>query len=105
MADSAFRATLRIIENPFKNKETSPDKKVAIDFTVSNAKKAAQFLLDAAAKAEADGSTVRIYKGLKDFEEVPGFTSWGSLWGDSGSWSPLPADSQPAPAPKQELPF
>lgn len=105
MADPAFRAKLKILENPFRDKETSPDKKAAIDFTINDAKKAAQFLLDAAAKAEADGSTVRIYKGKDDFMEVPGFTSWGSLWGDTGSWSPLPLDSQPAPAPKQELPF
>jgi len=86
---NAFTARFRIVENTKRDKDTSPDRKMPIDFTVEQARKAATYLLDAARQAEANGTTVRVYKGKDSYEEVPGFTSWASLWGDSGSWSPM----------------
>jgi len=97
--DNAFTARFRIIENRNRDKETSPDRKLPIDFTVDHARKAAQYLLDAAKQAEADGTTIRVYKGKDQYEEKPGFTSWASLWGDNGSWSPLPIN------PSNDMPF
>ena len=89
---NAFTARFNIVENTKRDKETSPGRKMPISFTVAEARKAAEYLIDMAHKAEVDGTTVRVYKGQDSFEEVPGFTSWASLWGDKGSWSPMAID-------------
>jgi hypothetical protein len=96
---NAFTARFRIIENTKRDNEKSPDRKLPIDFTVDQARRAAQYLLDAAKQAEADGTTIRVYKGKDQYEEMPGFTSWGSIWGESGSWSPLAVE------PSTDMPF
>lgn len=94
---NAFTARFNIVENTKRDKETSPDRKMPISFTVAEARKAAGYLIDMAHRAELDGTTVRVYKGQDSFEEVPGFTSWASLWGDKGSWSPMALDQSDTP--------
>lgn len=94
---NAFTAKLRIIENTKRDRDTAPDRKMPIDFTVDEARKASEYLLSMAAKAERDGTTVRVYKGKDSFTEEPGFTSWASLWGDAGSWSPMQLDNDNMP--------
>ena len=89
---NAFTARFNIVENTKRDRDTAPDRKMPIDFSVAEARKAAEYLLDMAHKAEVDGTTIRVYKGQDSFEEVPGFTSWASLWGDKGSWSPMAID-------------
>lgn len=92
---NAFTARFRIIENTKRDNDKAPDRKLPIDFTVEEARKAATYLMDAARQAEANGTTVRVYRGQDDYEEVPGFTSWGALWGDRGSWSPMAIEEEP----------
>lgn len=89
MPDVAFNARFRLMENRNKKGEHSPDQNLAIDFTPDQAMAAANWLMTAAENAERDGSTVRVYRGRDDFEEVPGFTLWGGMWGTSGKISPL----------------
>jgi hypothetical protein len=36
---------------------------------------------------------VRIYTGKDTFTEEVGFSLWGGLWGNKGSFSPLKPDS------------
>ena len=89
MADSAFTARFRIQPNNKKESDRHPDKKVPVDFTVEQAMNAADWLCQSAKQAQDQGTTVRVYRGKDDYTEEPGFTLWGSLWGDSGSFSPL----------------
>jgi hypothetical protein len=94
---NAFTARFRIVENTKRDNDKAPDRKMPIDFTVDEARKASEYLLSMAAEAEQKGTTVRVYKGKDSFDEVPGFTTWGSLWGDSGSWSPMQLDNADLP--------
>jgi hypothetical protein len=86
---NAFTARFRIVDNRNRDNDKAPDRKIPIDFTVEEARKASAYLLDAARKAEADGTTVRVYRSKDNYEEAAGFTTWASLWGDSGSWAPM----------------
>ena len=103
---TAFNAKLRLLENTKREKENSPTHILPIDFTIEEARKAAGYLLDAADKAEKERTTVRIYKGQNDFQEVAGFTSWASLWERngslSGSWSPILKKDTPAQGDQAE---
>ena len=58
--------------------------------SANKAKKAAKWLMTKAADAELGGSTIRVYKGKNNFEEVEGFTVWGSYWSNNegGTISP-----------------
>ena len=94
---NAFTAKLRIIENTKRDRDTAPDRKMPIDFTVAEARKAAEYLIQMANKAQKDGTTVRVYKGRDDYQEEPGFTTWASLWGEKGSWSPMALDNGEMP--------
>lgn len=88
MPDTAFTARFRIIENTKRDSDRSPEQKIVVDFTVDQAQAAADWLMQSAAAAQANGGTVRVYAGKDSFEEVPGFSLWGGLWGQSGSFSP-----------------
>ena len=88
--DSVFEAPFR-----FRDKKGSsgrgPDKNLMIDFTPEEARKAAKFLQDKADDAELGNSTIRKYKkGERGYDEVEGFTLWGSFWSsnESGVISP-----------------
>jgi hypothetical protein len=52
-----------------------------IDFTPEDAKDAAKWLLAQAEECEVPGgSTIRKYSSRTDYEEIPGFTLFGSQW-------------------------
>ena len=95
MAESHFTSKFRFMRNKNKTNDKAPDFNLVIDYTVEDAVKAADFLKDQALKAQLDGTTVRIYSGRGSYEEKPGFSVWGSLWGDpsdesaSGKIAPL----------------
>ena len=89
MADTAFKASFRITDNRNRKTEKSPEQNISVDFTPEQAIAAANWLMTAAENAERNSSKIRVYKGLNDFEEVTGFTLWGGLWGQKGSFSPL----------------
>jgi len=85
---AAFKSKVRIVDNPKKEGDRPADQKIVADFTVPEAMKAAQWLVDSAKKAQAEGTTVRVYSDQNNYGEVPGFAMWGSLWGTSGNFSP-----------------
>jgi len=85
---AAFKSKVRIFDNTKKEGDRPADQKIVADFTVTEAMKAAQWLVDSAKKAQAEGTTVRVYSDQNNFEEVSGFSMWGSLWGNRGNFSP-----------------
>ena len=89
MSETAFTARFRVMENSKRKNENSPESNLAIDFTPDQAMAAANWLMTAAENCKADGTTVRVYSGKDNFNEVPGFTLWGGMWGTSGKISPL----------------
>jgi len=95
MSSPLFKAKFRIVENTKAEKENDPTHKMPMEFTLDDARAAAQYLIDMANKAKDEGTTIRKYTGQNEFFEVAGFTSWLSLWDQSGSWAPMPpkADS------------
>ena len=96
MADVAFNARFRITKNQNRTNDRSPEHNLAVDFTPTEAMAAATWLMSMAEQAEAEGTKVRVYRGKDDYQEVTGFTLWGGLWGNSGSFSPLkPKSSEP----------
>lgn len=97
MADVAFRARFRITKNQNRTNERSPEHNLGVDFTPEQAMAAANWLMTMAEKAEAEGSVIRKYRGASDeYQEVTGFTLWGGLWGNGGSFSPLkPKSDEP----------
>ena len=99
MPDPAFTARFRVMENNKRKSDKSPEQNIAVDFTPTQAMAAAEWLVAAAEAAEREGTTVRQYNGKDDYQEVPGFTLWGGMWGMSGSFSPLKLE------PKDDLPF
>ena len=90
---AAFKSKVRLVENKNKKGERPADQSIVADFTVTEAMKAAKWLVDSAKKAQAEGTTVRVYSGQNDYDEVPGFAMWGSLWGNSGSFAPKPIEA------------
>ena len=93
MADTAFKASFRISANRNRTTEKSPDPIISVECTPEQASAAANWLMASAENAERNSSKIRVYKGLNDFEEVTGFTLWGGLWGQKGSFSPLKLES------------
>jgi hypothetical protein len=90
MADPFFNAKFRFMKAKNKSSDRAPDYNLVIDFTKEDAMKAAQYLMTKGNEAEMDGTTVRIYtgQGKEDYTEKPGFSIWGSMWGnpsDEGS--------------------
>ena len=79
--ESAFTARFKFIANRKKKSGNDCDRYLLIDFTPEEAKKAAKWLTDQAAATEAPGgSTIRKYSSRTDYEEIPGFTIFGSQW-------------------------
>ena len=85
---AAFKSKVRLVENKNKKGERPADQSIVADFTVPEAMKAAKWLIASAKQAQAEGTTVRVYSSQNDYEEVPGFAMWGSLWGTSGNFAP-----------------
>jgi len=90
MPSPLFKAKFRIVENTKAEKDNDPTHKMPMEFTPDDARAAAQYLIDMANWAEEKGNTIRKYTGQNEFSEVAGFTSWLSLWDQSGSWAPMP---------------
>ena len=88
--ENVFNARFRFKSNQKKSKENDPDKYLIIDFSPEEAKKAATWLIEKATEAELGGSTIRKYTSRTEFEEIPGFTVFGSYWenGESGTIAP-----------------
>jgi hypothetical protein len=79
--DSAFTARFRLIPNKKKKSGNDCDRYLIIDFTPEDAKDAAKWLLAQAEKCEVPGgSTIRKYSSRTDYDEIPGFTLFGSQW-------------------------
>jgi len=91
--NTAFNAKFRIIENKNRKGDKSPEQNIIVDFTAKQAVNAANYLMTMAEQAEAQNKTIRIYTGKDQFTEETGFSLWGGLWGDKGSFSPLKPDS------------
>lgn len=89
MADTAFTARFRLMENTKRKDDRSPEQNLVIDFTPEDAMAAASYLMTMAENAEANGTTIRVYTGKDNYAEVTGFSLWGGLWGNSGKISPL----------------
>ena len=84
----AFMAKFRFVENRNRKSDKSPDKNIVVDFSATEAVKAANYLMTMAENAEASGGKIRVYSGPDQYEEVSGFSLWGGLWGDRGSFAP-----------------
>lgn len=89
MAEFAFTAKFRIMENRNRKNDKAPEENLVIDFTSDEAVKAANYLMTMAEQAEADGTKIRIYTGKDEYTEQIGFSLWGGKWGNKGSFSPL----------------
>ena len=87
---AAFKSKVRLIDNSRKQQENpkQPPQKLAMDLSLQSAQAMAQWLHDKIAEAQAEGTTIREYRDQNNYEEIPGFTMWGSMWGNSGSFSP-----------------
>jgi hypothetical protein len=96
MADFAFQAKFRIMENRNRKSDKAPEENLVVDFTAEQAVKAANYLMTMAEQAEAKGSKIRIYTGKDEFTEETGFSLWGGKWGNKGSFSPLKPESSEA---------
>jgi hypothetical protein len=90
---TAFNAKFRIVENRNRKSDKSPEQNIIVDFTAKEAVQAANYLMTMAEAAEVNNKTVRIYTGKDTFTEEVGFSLWGGLWGNKGSFSPLKPDS------------
>lgn len=93
MNNAAFNAKFRIIENKNRKGENSPEQNIIVDFTAKQAVNAANYLMTMAEQAEAQNKTIRVYTGKDQFTEEVGFSLWGGMWGNSGSFRPLKPDS------------
>ena len=93
MQEPAFNARFRIMKNQNRKNDRSPEHNIAVDFTPEQAMAAANWLQTMAEQAHTQRTTVRVYRGRDDYQDVPGFTLWGGLWGNAGSFSPLKPDN------------
>ena len=93
MANTAFTARFRLMENNKRKDDRSPEQNLVIDFTPEDAIACAGYLMTMAENAEANGTSIRVYTGKDSFAEVTGFSLWGGLWGNSGKISPLKPDA------------
>ena len=87
---AAFKSKVRLIDNSAKQQENpkAPPHKLAMDLSLEAAARMAAWLNDKIAEAQNSGSTIREYKDQNNYDEVPGFTMWGSMYGKSGNFSP-----------------
>ena len=88
MANTAFNAKLRIVDNN-SDRENAPERNVIMDFSCEEAEKAANWFKQAAENARIEGTTIRVYRSKSDYDEVTGFSLWGGLWGNSGKIAPM----------------
>jgi hypothetical protein len=88
MANTAFNAKLRIVDNN-SDRENAPERNVIMDFSCEEAEKAANWFKQAAETARMEGTTIRVYKSKSDYDEIAGFSLWGGLWGNSGKIAPM----------------
>lgn len=98
-SDAAFNARFRLMDNSKRRSDRSPEKNIAVDFTTADAIAAANWLMSMAEHADQNGTTVRAYRGKGEYDEVPGFTMWGGMWGETGSFAPQRLDAS------EEVPF
>lgn len=99
--ESAFTARFRMVNNTKRDSDRAPDQKLVVDFTVEQAQAAAEWLMQSAMAAQANGSTVRVYAGKDSYDEIPGFSLWGGFWSDKGTGSFSPAKVEPS----NDMPF
>ena len=79
--ESAFTARFKFIRNKKKKSGTDCDRYLLIDYTPEEARKAAKWLIAKADECDTPGgSTIRKYSSRTDYEEIPGFTIFGSQW-------------------------
>ena len=93
MANTAFTARFRLMENNKRKDDRSPEQNLVIDFTPEDAIACAGYLMTMAENAEANGTKIRVYTGKNEFAEVTGFSLWGGMWGTGGKISPLKPDA------------
>ena len=88
--EAAFKSKVRLIDNSRQQQDNpkAPPQKLAMDLSLNAAERMAAWLNDKIAEAQNNGSTIREYRGQNDYDEVPGFTMWGSMWEKSGTFSP-----------------
>ena len=98
MANTAFNAKLRIVDNN-SDRENAPERNVIIDLTVDEAMKMANWLQTMVDNAHIEDSKIRVYKSKSDYDEVAGFSIWGGLWGNSGKIAPM----NPKPASERTV--
>jgi len=98
MANTAFNAKLRIVDNN-SDRENAPERNVIMDFSCEEAEKAANWFKQAAETARMEGTTIRVYKSKSDYDEIAGFSLWGGLWGNSGKIAPM----NPKPASERTV--
>ena len=84
------------MENRNRKNDKAPEENLVVDFTATEAVKAANYLMTMAEQAEANGTKIRIYTGKDQFTEETGFSLWGGKWGNKGSFSPLKPESPEA---------
>ena len=99
MANTAFTARFRLMDNTKRKDDRSPEQNLVIDFTPEDAMAAASYLMTMAENAEANGTTIRVYSGKNDYAEVTGFSLWGGMWGNSGKISPLKPEAVSSAVP------
>jgi hypothetical protein len=99
MAETAFNARFRLMENSRRKDDRSPEQNLVIDFTPEDAIAAANYLMTMAENAEANGTSIRVYNGKNDYSEVTGFSLWGGMWGNNGKISPLKPEAVAAALP------
>ena len=87
--ENVFDARFRFKDRKTVN-QNGPDKNLMIDWTPEEAKKAATWLVEKATEAELGGSTIRKYAKDGSYQEIPGFTMWGSYWSNNESGSIAP---------------
>jgi len=85
----AFNAKFRIRDNTNRKSEKSPEKNIIVDFTSEEAVRAANYLMTMAELAELDRKTIRVYTDKDVYTEVTGFSMWGNIWGEKGSFTPI----------------
>tara|TARA_R100001440_G_scaffold12404_4_gene21760 strand:- start:2465 stop:2842 length:378 start_codon:yes stop_codon:yes gene_type:complete len=109
MANSAFNARFRVVDNNSSN-QNAPEKNLIIDFDKENAKKAAMWLMQEVDKVDENNTTIRVYTDKSSYDEVPGFSLWGGMWGNSGRIQPLDGNRVPKNQPRyvennSDIPF
>ena len=79
--ESAFTARFKFIANRKKKSGNDCARYLLIDYTPEEARKAAKWLIAQADACDTPGgSTIRKYSSRTDYEEIPGFTIFGSQW-------------------------